>query len=76
MVDFQAGHRYTDFNPSTDHVATYGLAALVTGGILAKAGFFKLLIPALLAAKKIIIVGAVAVIGFLKKIFGKKSEGA
>ncbi len=76
MVDFQAGHRYTDFNPSTDHVATYGLAALVTGGILAKAGFFKLLIAGIIAAKKLIIVGAVAVTGFLKKLFGRKSEGA
>jgi uncharacterized membrane-anchored protein len=76
MVDFQAGHRYADFNPSTDKVATYGLAALVTGGILAKAGFFKLLIPAILAFKKLIIVGGVAVIAFLKKIFGGKSENA
>jgi uncharacterized membrane-anchored protein len=76
MVDFQAGHRYADFNPSTDKVATYGLAALVTGGILAKAGFFKLLIPALLAAKKLVIVGAVAVVAFLKKLFGGKSESA
>lgn len=76
MVDFQAGHRYTDFNPSTDHVATYGLATLVTGGILAKAGFFKLFIAGAIAAKKLIIVGAVAVVGFLKKIFGRKSEGA
>ena len=57
-------------------MATYGLAALVTGGILAKAGFFKLLIPGIIAAKKLIIVGAVAVAGFLKKIFGGKSEGA
>ena len=28
-VDFQEGHRYTDFKPGTDKVATYGLAALV-----------------------------------------------
>lgn len=70
MVDFQEGHRYTDFNPATDKVATYGIAALVTGGILAKAGFFKLLIPTLLAFKKFIIVGAVAVVSFLKRFFG------
>lgn len=76
MVDFQAGHRYADFNPSTDKVATYGLAALVTGGILAKAGFFKLLIAGLLAAKKLVIIGVVALVGFIKKLFGGKSENA
>ena len=41
MVDFQEGHRYTDFNASTDKVATYGIAALVAGGLAAKAGLFK-----------------------------------
>jgi uncharacterized membrane-anchored protein len=50
-VDFQEGHRYVDFNPSTDKVATYGLAALVAGGVLAKAGFFKMILAAILAGK-------------------------
>jgi uncharacterized membrane-anchored protein len=73
MVDFQEGHRYADFNISTDKVATYGLAGLVAGGILAKAGFFKLLIPVLLAAKKFVIIGIVAISAFFKKLFGKKT---
>ena len=34
---------------STDKIATYGLAALVAGGIAAKAGLFKGLLIALLA---------------------------
>ena len=72
MVDFQEGHRYTDFNASTDKVATYGLAALVAGGLAAKAGLFKGLLVALLAAKKLVIVGFVAVAAWLKKVFGKK----
>ena len=29
MVEFQPGHRYADFNSTTDKVASYGLAALV-----------------------------------------------
>ena len=41
MVDFQEGHRYADFTESTDKVATYGIAALVAGGIAAKVGLFK-----------------------------------
>lgn len=72
MVDFQEGHRYTDFNASTDKVATYGLAALVAGGLAAKAGFFKGLLVALLAAKKVVIVAVIALAAWAKKVFGKK----
>ena len=71
MVNYSQGHRYADFNPKTDKVAAYGVAALVLGGIAAKAGFFKLLIPVLLVAKKFIIVGVVAVASFFKRIFGR-----
>ncbi len=73
-VNFQDGHRYADFSSKTDKVATYGLAGLVAGGLLAKAGFFKLLIPALLAAKKLVVVAFVAIVAAIKKIFGRKSE--
>ncbi len=73
MVDFQEGHRYTDFNASTDKVATYGIAALVAGGLAAKAGLFKGLIVALLAAKKVVIVGFIAVAAWVKKLFAKKA---
>jgi uncharacterized membrane-anchored protein len=72
MVDFQEGHRYTDFNSSTDKVAAYGLAALVAGGIAGKVGLFKGLLVALVAAKKFVIVGVIAVVTFIKKLFGKK----
>ncbi len=71
IVNYNEGHRYADFNPKTDKVAAYGVAALVLGGIAAKAGFFKLLIPAILAAKKFIIIGVVAVASFFKRIFGR-----
>jgi uncharacterized membrane-anchored protein len=74
MVDFQEGHRYADFNPSTDKVATYGIAALIAGGILAKAGFFKLLLVGLLAAKKFVIIATLAVVGYVKKLLGIKSD--
>ena len=72
MVDFQEGHRYTDFNASTDKVAAYGLAALVAGGIAGKVGLFKGLLVGLLAAKKFVIVGVIVAFAFLKKLFGKK----
>ena len=69
-VDFQNGYRYTDFKPGTDKVATYGLAALVAGGVLAKTGFLKVLFAGLLAAKKFVIIGFIALSGFIKKLFG------
>jgi len=72
MVDFNAGNRYADYTPGTDKLATYGLAALVAGGIAAKAGLFKGLLVALLALKKFVIIGVIAVIAFVKRIFGKK----
>jgi uncharacterized membrane-anchored protein len=72
MTDFNPGKRYADFNGSTDKVAAYGLAALVAGGIAAKAGLFKVLWVGLLAFKKLIIIGFIAVSGFIKKLFGRK----
>ena len=73
-VDFNDGHRYADFNPATDKMATYGLAALIAGGVLAKAGFFKVLIAALLAGKKFVIIFLIAIGSFLKKLFSRKGE--
>ncbi len=76
MVDFSGGSRYADFDPKADKVATYGIAALVAGGIAAKLGFFKLIWVFLLAAKKFIIIAFVAVAAWFRKIFGKhKSDG-
>jgi uncharacterized membrane-anchored protein len=74
MVDFNPGHRYADYKPGADKIATYGLAALVAGGIAAKAGLFKGLLIALLALKKFLIIGVIAVIAFVKKLFGGKSS--
>lgn len=80
MVNFTEGNRYADFNPKTDKVAAYGIAALVAGGTLAaaaKLGFFKLLWVGILAAKKFIIIAVVAVAAFFKKLFkrGGSSSG-
>jgi uncharacterized membrane-anchored protein len=74
MIDFKEGNRYADFNGKTDKVAAYGLAALVAGGIAAKAGFFKVLLVALLAAKKFVIIGAIALFAFVKKLLGIRAE--
>jgi uncharacterized membrane-anchored protein len=68
FVEFNEGHRYADFVPGTDKVAEYGLAALIAGGLAAKAGLFKVLLGALIALKKVIIVGLAAAAAFLRKL--------
>ena len=77
LVNFTEGNRYADFNKSTDKVAAYGLAALVAGGIAAKAGFFKVILVALLATKKFVIIGVIALVAMFKKLFsGRSSTGS
>jgi uncharacterized membrane-anchored protein len=72
MADFDAGQRYTDYNASTDKAAAYGIAALVAGGIAAKAGLFAKLGVLLLAFKKFIVLGVAAVGGAIAKLFKRK----
>lgn len=76
FVDFNDGHRYTDFVAGRDKVAEYGIAALIAGGIAAKAGFFKLLLAGILALKKLLVVAVVAVGALLKRLFSRRSAGA
>jgi uncharacterized membrane-anchored protein len=71
MVDFSPGHRYADFREGTDKVATYGIAALVLGGIAAKVGLFKALWIGILALKKFIIIGALAASRYVMKWWNK-----
>jgi uncharacterized membrane-anchored protein len=74
MVSYNPGHRYEDFDGKTDQVAAYGIAALVAGGVAAKAGLFKGLIAAILAAKKIIIAAVIGIGAWLKRAFGRRNE--
>lgn len=75
-VDFNEGHRYTDFLPGKDKAATYGLAGLIVGATAAKAGFFKVLWLGILAFKKAIVVGVIALLGALKRLFGGSKQTA
>lgn len=70
--DFNAGQRYADFDSKTDNLAAYGIGALVAGKLAAKVGLFKLILGAILAAKKLVVVAVVAVGGFIARIFGRK----
>lgn len=70
-VHFTEGNTYADFNPNIDKVAAYGIGGLIAGKLLAKAGFFAIL----LKFWKFIAIGAVSLFSiFKKKIFGSKEE--
>lgn len=71
FVDFGEGHKYSEYVPGTDKLATYGIAGLVAGTVAAKAGFFKVLLAALLAAKKFLIIALVAMGAFIRKWWAK-----
>ena len=73
FADFTEGNRYADYNPATDKAAAYGLAALVAGGVAAKTGFFAKVLALLVAFKKFIIIGVVALGGLLVSLFRRKS---
>lgn len=73
-LSFNNGKRYADFNPDTDHVAEYGLAALVAGVAAKKLGFFALAAAFFAKFAKVLVIGGIAAIAGLGKVFGKNKE--
>ena len=76
MVSFKPGSRYSDFNAGSDHLAAYGIAGLVAGGVLLKAGFFKGLIALLAPFWKAIAVAAVGALAAVKGFFKRLRRGS
>ena len=74
-VEYKAGKKYSDFVEGTDHVAEYGLAALVAGVAAKKLGLLAL--GGLFFAKfaKLILVGLVVAGGGVARLFGRKKNG-
>ncbi|MEM9453172.1 MAG: DUF2167 domain-containing protein [Myxococcota bacterium] len=73
-VEFLTGNRYEDFDPDIDEVAAYGIGGLIAGKALAKAGFFAVLLKFLIAAKKFLLVGLVAIGVAIKGLFSRKKN--
>jgi uncharacterized membrane-anchored protein len=67
---FNDGKRYADFNASTDHIAEYGLAALIAGVAAKKLGLFALIAAFVVKFSKIIIVAVVGLFIALRKKLG------
>jgi len=78
-LEFVEGKRYADFDSKTDHIAEYGLAALVAGVAVKKLGLLALVGVTLLKFWKI---GLIALAGVgslwprLRKRFGKQDTAA
>ena len=75
-VEFNEGHRYTDYLPGTDKAAAYGIGGLILGGAAAKAGLFKGIWLVLLASKKLVFGGLVALGALVKKFLGGSKDAA
>lgn len=76
MVEFDQGARYADYDSSTDKVAAYGLAALVGGGLAAKAGLFAKLGVLLLAGKKFLVLLLIPLAALVRRFFGRSKDRA
>jgi uncharacterized membrane-anchored protein len=78
-LDFNDGKRYADFDGKTDHIAEYGLAALVAGVAVKKLGLLALMGVTLLKFWKL---GLIALAGVgslwprLRRLFAKKDASA
>ena len=71
MVSFNDGHRYTDFDSKTDDIAAWGIGGLVAGKVLAKVGFFGVILKFL----KFILIGLALVGGAVWRfITGRKKK--
>lgn len=74
--EYVAGEKYAEFKEG-DHVAEFGLAALVAGGaaaVAAKKGFFAVIAGFFAAAWKLIVGAVIALLAGIKKMFGKKNQ--
>ena len=71
MVSFNSGHAYSDFDSKTDDVAAWTIGGLVAGKVLAKAGFFALVLKNI----KLVLLGLVAAGGFIWRfITGRRKK--
>ncbi len=73
-LNFKDGKRYADFNSSTDHVAEYGLAALVAGVAAKKLGLFAVIGAFILKFAKVFLLFGAGAIALVAKWFGRKKD--
>jgi len=70
-VEYKDGNKYSDFNPDIDNVAAWTIGGLVAGKVLAKVGFFALL----LKSWKLILLGIAGLGGAIWRFLtGRKKD--
>lgn len=70
-LTFNDGHRYGDFNSNMDEVAAWTIGGLVAGKVLAKAGFFALILKFIKPILLLLVAGGGAIWRF---ITGRRKE--
>ena len=74
-IEFRDGQRYGQFNPSTDKVAEFGLAALVGGVVAKKLGLLAVIAAFFVKFAKLSIIAVIAfwkrIKNFVLRLFGK-----
>lgn len=74
-VNFNEGHKYSDFDPEYDKVAAYGVGALIAGKVLAKAGILAKIGIFFAKFWKFLAIGAIALATGAKRLFsGRRNE--
>lgn len=73
-LQFDEGKGYADFNSSTDHVAEYGLAALVLGVGAKKLGLLAIVFAFVAKFAKVILLALAAFGGVFMKFFKRKPK--
>ena len=73
---YNEGKRYADFDAKTDHVAEYGLAALVVGVAAKKLGLIALALAFFAKFAKVILLGLALLGAGVAKFFGKRKSTA
>ena len=75
-IEYGQGHRYADFNPSTDKVAAYGLAALIGAVALKKLGLLAVASAFILKFAKLGIIFLIGIFAAAKRFLfrGKRND--
>ena len=73
---YNPGKGYEDFNASTDHIAEYGLAALIGGVVAKKLGLFAVISVFVLKFAKVIGIAVLAFGAGIWNFFRRKPKGA
>jgi uncharacterized membrane-anchored protein len=74
IAKFTEGNAYADFDPKIDNVAAWTIGGLVAGKVLAKAGFFAIILKFLVAGWKFIALGFMVFVGYIKNLFTRKKR--